>query len=172
MPVTQRKNLTIISGSAKLPGDYRQQVSAEQIVAASDRLRKQATLSTGECDALVTGSHEVEKYTRETPPNNLPAGAVAEYRFCKSRQFRMDFAWPEHRVYLEINGGLFGRGKKCPLCGRRAVAGHSSIERLLKDMEKINLASAMGWRPVFCTPQQFSSGEAAKLVERAIGEAK
>lgn len=134
----------LITGkSAKLPGDY----------------------------APVTGSHEVAKYTIETPPNNLPSGAVAEYRFCK-RQFRMDFAWPEHKVYLEINGGLFGIGKPCPVCGRRRVAGHSSIQRLLKDMEKINLASAMGWRPVFCTPSEFSSGEAARRVEEAIGGTK
>ena len=101
-------------------------------------------------------------------PASLPPGAVAEHKFAAGRNWAFDFAWPDKLVALEIEGGIYGRGKKCPMCGRRAVAGHTSIERLLKDMEKYNAASILGWRLIRATPGQLSDGTAAAAVARAI----
>jgi hypothetical protein len=58
-----------------------------------------------------------------------------EHRFILPRRFAFDWAWVPWKVALEVEGGLFGRGKRCPLCGRRGAAGHSSVERLLSDLE-------------------------------------
>ncbi len=35
---------------------------------------------------------------------------VAEYRFHPTRKWRMDWAWPDQRVALEIDGGVWVRG--------------------------------------------------------------
>ena len=136
----------LITGrAARLPGDFARQQDSEAAPMAPD-----ATAGHG-----ATG-------------NGLPAGAVAEFRFHRERKFRFDWAWPDRLVALEIEGGVYGRGKPCPTCGRRAVAGHSSIERLKTDMSKYNLAALAGWRVLRVTPQQFESGEAGRLVRLAL----
>jgi tRNA(Met) C34 N-acetyltransferase TmcA len=98
----------------------------------------------------------------ELPP------AEREHRFAKPRRWAFDWAWPEAMVALEIEGGLYGRGRKCALCGRRLVAGHTSIERLRTDMEKYNAASLLGWRVLRVTPEQAAAGVAVALVKRAL----
>lgn len=103
-----------------------------------------------------------------TLPGNLPDGAVAEYRFHPTRKFRFDWAWPAAKVAMEIEGGIYGRGKKCKTCGRRGVAGHTSVERLKTDMEKYTSAAILGWRLLRVTPAQFNSGEAGRLVRLAL----
>ena len=92
-----------------------------------------------------------------------------EYRFAEPRRFAFDLAWPEpYYVALEIEGGVFGKGKPCPLCNARPVAGHRSIDRFLRDMEKYNLAASMGWCIIRVLPEQLESGEAVALVENAL----
>lgn len=34
-----------------------------------------------------------------------------EHRFHESRRWRFDYAWPEHRVALEVEGGVWTRGR-------------------------------------------------------------
>ena len=55
-----------------------------------------------------------------------------EYRFHPGRQWRFDFAWPEHQVAVEIDGGQWS-----PHGGR-----HSRDS----DREKLNAAAVLGWR--------------------------
>jgi hypothetical protein len=68
---------------------------------------------------------------------------VAEYRFAPPRRWRFDFAWTEHKVALEVDGGVFTNGR------------HTRGAGVLKDMEKLNTAAIAGWRVVRCTPQQL-----------------
>lgn len=97
----------------------------------------------------------------------LPEPSV-EFRFVPRRKFAFDLAWEGTRLAVEVEGGLFGRGKKCPLCGRRRVAGHSSIQRLKSDMEKYNLAATLGWAVIRVTPDDVDSGAALRWIERAF----
>lgn len=97
----------------------------------------------------------------------LPA-PVAEYRFAKPRRFAFDYAWPDAKVALEVEGGLYGIGKPDPFTGRRRVAGHGSIQRLKSDMEKYNIAAMHGWRVLRCTVQEFERGDAFQLVCNAF----
>lgn len=97
----------------------------------------------------------------------LPEPAM-EYRFLSGRRFAFDLAWPEYRVAAEQDGGIFGKGKPCPLCKRKPPAGHSSVERLLSDMEKLNLAALGGWLVVRFLPSQVETGSALGLVEQAL----
>lgn len=71
----------------------------------------------------------------------------AEYRFHKTRMWRFDFAWPEFYVALEIEGGVWSKGR------------HTRPRGFLGDMEKYNEAAVAGWLVIRCTPQQiWSSG--------------
>lgn len=89
---------------------------------------------------------------------------VTQLKFAKDkedRNFRFDFAWPEARVAVEIDGGTTGRLVKCHRCGetlrsRKAngqpgkpmmvpMASHGSAEAIQRDCEKANLAAELGW---------------------------
>ena len=94
-----------------------------------------------------------------------------EYRFSPPRRFAFDFAWPAIRLAVEKEGGIYGRagkGKECPLCGRKAPGAHTSVERLLSDMEKYNLAAELGWRLLRFRPEHFKSGEAFVATKKAF----
>lgn len=57
-----------------------------------------------------------------------------EYRFAPPRRWRFDYAWPDARVAVELEGGVHSGG--------RHVRG-AGFER---DAEKYNAAAASGWR--------------------------
>lgn len=78
------------------------------------------------------------------------------------RRYRLDVAFPEQKVYVEIDGGIMGfwqegvdqEGRKRRHWQR---GGHSTISGQLKDMERQNLLTLHGWRPLRFTTQQLES---------------
>lgn len=82
-----------------------------------------------------------------------------EYRFHPTRRWRFDLAWPSDlfRLALEVDGGMYS-----------ARSGHRSYTGVLRDIEKINAATLLGWRVLRCTPAQVKSGDALTLIEKAI----
>lgn len=81
-----------------------------------------------------------------------------EYEFAKPlRKWRLDLAWPTCLVALEIEGGIWTRGR------------HVRGAGFLKDMEKYNEAALRGWRLLRVTPGQISSGVALTLLDRLFG---
>ena len=70
---------------------------------------------------------------------------VREYRFHPVRKWRFDYAWTEQKVALEQEGGVFRGGR------------HTSGVGFVKDMEKYNTATMLGWRIIRGTPQQVRS---------------
>jgi hypothetical protein len=91
--------------------------------------------------------------------NGIPLPEV-EYPFAQSkgRRFRMDYAWPDHSVGLEQDGGVFLKG------GGR----HTRGSGWMKDSEKLNLACVMGWRMLRCTPQQLCTPEMIEVIKQAL----
>jgi very-short-patch-repair endonuclease len=75
----------------------------------------------------------------------------AEYKFHATRKFRFDFAWPEHRLALEVDGGQFAPGG-----GRHAKD---------TDRAKLNLAAILGWRVMRYSPQMLLEDPAACIVQ-------
>lgn len=61
---------------------------------------------------------------------------IRQYRFHKKRLWRMDFAWPEYKIFVEIQGGAFAR---------RGRSGHNTGLGQAKDYEKWRVAARMGW---------------------------
>ena len=58
---------------------------------------------------------------------------VREYRFDKSRRWRADFAWEEARLLIEIEGGVWNRGR------------HLTPRGFMNDAEKYLAATLQGW---------------------------
>jgi len=84
--------------------------------------------------------------------SGLPSPA-REFRFHHRRRWRFDFAWPLYKVAVEVDGGIYSRG--------RHVRG-TGFER---DAEKRNAAVLAGWRVLHFTPSHVKSGIAVKMIE-------
>jgi very-short-patch-repair endonuclease len=91
--------------------------------------------------------------------------ALPEVRFHPERKWRIDVAVAYaaadvNRVPLciaiEINGGAWSRG--------RHVRGAGYV----KDMEKLNMLTELGWRVLQFTPQQVRDGSALAQIERCL----
>ncbi|MFA4972656.1 MAG: hypothetical protein WC683_08580 [bacterium] len=81
---------------------------------------------------------------------------VREHRFCE-RRWRLDFAWPDKMVAVEVEGGRWVGGR------------HTSPIGFGKDCEKYSEAAARGWRIVRVTPEMIEDGTALGYIERALG---
>src|SRR5689334_15918158 len=57
-----------------------------------------------------------------------------ELVFAHPRRWRFDYAWPEQRVALEVEGGVWVGGA------------HNRGKHFLNDMDKYNAAALRGWR--------------------------
>ena len=57
-----------------------------------------------------------------------------EYRFHPVRRWRFDFAWPDVKIAVEVEGGAFVQGR------------HGRGAGITNDCEKYNHAAMLGWR--------------------------
>jgi hypothetical protein len=80
----------------------------------------------------------------------------AEHYFAKPRRWRFDWAWPDKRIAVECEGGIWGYGR------------HNRAPGFIKDMEKYNEAAKLGWRVFRFTPQQIKKGEAQTFMKGII----
>lgn len=78
-----------------------------------------------------------------------------EYHFCE-RRWRFDFAWPDHWLALESNGGRWQGGKQ-----RR----HGPV-----DDEKRNEAQLLGWTVLTVSSDELNDLSTIALVKRGLGE--
>ena len=85
-----------------------------------------------------------------------------EHRFHDTRRWRFDFAWPEQKIALEIDGGIWMRTED----GRSK--GHAHPVRFVQDCEKMNEAAILGWRVLRATPQMVKDGTAVGWLERIL----
>jgi very-short-patch-repair endonuclease len=88
-------------------------------------------------------------------------GTVSELVFAKeamNRRWRFDFAWPEHKVALEVDGGIWFRGK----------GGHTNPTNTKKDWEKQAAAAILGWRIVRCEPREATKLKTVRMVRACI----
>ena len=76
----------------------------------------------------------------------------------KKRQWRFDFAWPEIKVALEVEGGTFAAGK----------SRHTTGIGYGKDCEKYSVAAIQGWIVVRVDTKMIKSGLAIELAGQAI----
>lgn len=131
-------------------------------------------------DSWLCGPCEISKATNATPepkpkPQPKPVRAdtltfakqcyyahlpepVPEYIFHEQRKWRFDFAWPDHRLSIEVEGGAFMKG------GSR----HTRGAGFRKDVEKYAEAVILGWRVLRVLPEHIENGQALTWAERAL----
>jgi len=87
--------------------------------------------------------------------------SVIEFRFHAVRLWRFDYAWPDHKVALEVEGGVWTKGR------------HTRPKGFLGDIEKYNKAVETGWSVVRCTPKTlYSTGTISLLRGLFYGQEK
>jgi hypothetical protein len=80
---------------------------------------------------------------------------VRELRAIPGRRFRFDLAWPDVMLAVEVQGGVWTRGRHTRGAGYTA------------DCEKLCLSVVHGWRMLWVTTAQIKSGQAAQWIVRA-----
>ena len=83
-----------------------------------------------------------------------------QYRFAPPRRWTFDLAWPERLLAMEVEGGIWTRGR------------HTRGKGYEKDCEKYNEAALRGWRVLRATTGQVGRGEALTWIERALAASK
>ena len=81
---------------------------------------------------------------------------VKEYKFHPKRKWAFDYCIPSHKIAIENEGGVWTGGR------------HTHSTGFLKDMEKYNEASALGYRLIRTTPQDLLSAKTLDLIERLL----
>lgn len=79
-----------------------------------------------------------------------------EYRFHPGRRWRADFCWPEKKIIVETEGGVWSNGRHVRGSGFEA------------DMEKYNEASLMGYAVFRFSGSYIKSGKALLMIELAL----
>ena len=81
---------------------------------------------------------------------------IPEYQFHPKRKWRFDYAWPVHKLAMEVDGGIWSGGRHVTGSGR------------LADMEKQSEAAILGYRILYVTPEQVRNGAALDYIQRAL----
>jgi len=96
-----------------------------------------------------------EAFAQQVALVGLPE-PVREYQFAPPRRWRFDFAWPERKIAVEVEGGIWANGR------------HTRGSGFEKDAVKYNEAAALGWSVYRFTSGMIDSGAALRLIEAAL----
>lgn len=88
--------------------------------------------------------------------SDLHVECVKEFKFHPTRRWRFDYAIPEHKIAVEVEGGVWTNGR------------HTRPQGFLGDIEKYNTATLMGWRVFRTTPTDLVRTATLKLLKTAI----
>lgn len=79
-----------------------------------------------------------------------------QYQFADKRRWRFDFAWPDRMLAVEVEGGVWTRGR------------HQRPLGFLGDCEKYNVAAIRGWTVIRVAAPHINNGKALMWVEAAL----
>jgi len=83
-------------------------------------------------------------------------GVQTEVRFTMERRWRFDYAWPEHKIAFEVEGGAWTNGR------------HVRGKGYENDCVKYSTAAIKGWTVIRATTNMVSDGRAVELLEQAF----
>jgi very-short-patch-repair endonuclease len=86
----------------------------------------------------------------------LHVECVKEFRFHPIRKWRYDYAIPEYKVALEVEGGVWTEGR------------HTRPRGFLGDIEKYNSGTVMGWMILRTTPDRLLTKGTIDMLQLAI----
>lgn len=96
---------------------------------------------------------------------NIPV-PVKEFKFHHTRQWRFDYAWPQYKIALEVEGGIFGYTDKQG--NKRKGGAHSSVTGILRDLEKYNSAAVLGYRIIRVQPSDLMKTSTIEMIKKCI----
>lgn len=79
-----------------------------------------------------------------------------EHKFHPDRKWRMDYAFLEQKIFIEVEGGVHTGGR------------HTRGKGFMNDMEKYNAAAAMGWKLIRRVPGNLITNETIDLIRKTI----
>ena len=88
--------------------------------------------------------------------SDLKQECVKEFKFHPTRKWRFDYAIPEHKIAIEVEGGVWTGGR------------HTSPQGFLGDMEKYNTATLMGWRVFRTVPDNLCTNATLQLIRDTL----
>lgn len=77
-----------------------------------------------------------------------------ELVFARPRRWRLDFAWPDRKVAVEVEGGTWTNGR------------HTRGTGFREDCEKYANAAILGWTVLRVTSDHVRTGQAIKWLEQ------
>ena len=80
-----------------------------------------------------------------------------EYRFDEVRRWRFDFAWPEQKFAVEVEGVTYEGGR------------HQRVEGFENDLDKYQAAMLQGWCVYRVTRKQIKNLDALNTVQYMLG---
>ena len=96
------------------------------------------------------------KFERDIALLGFPA-PVREVLFAHPRRWRFEWAYPDHKIAIEYQGGNYhGKGA------------HNSITGLQRDYEKFTEAALRGWTLILIDAKSVTTGQAVQWLERAL----
>lgn len=94
-----------------------------------------------------------------------------ELVFAPPRKWRFDFYIPEHMIAIEIDGGTHQKSYYTDKTGQvKSFSGgrHNTAEGFIEDMEKLNTATALGWRVLRFTPEQLYTVKTLETIKKLL----
>lgn len=82
---------------------------------------------------------------------------IPEFRFTLERRWRIDYAWPEVKVAVEIEGGIY-----LPKCR------HTTPKGFKEDIKKYNKMVEMNWLLLRYIPQEIDYSQIKKVIDFRI----
>ena len=81
---------------------------------------------------------------------------VKEHMFHYTRKWRFDYAMPDLKVAIEIDGGVWDYGR------------HNRPQGYIDDMEKLNTAASMGWLVLRFTTHDRLMNATLSLIKKTV----
>ena len=103
-------------------------------------------MKTSKGEALLELQLKAEKIT----------GWERELRFHPTRKWRFDFAFPDLMLAVEVEGGIWSKGR------------HNRGSGFQADLEKYGEAQVLGWTVYRCSTEMVTNGAAINTIKRII----
>lgn len=106
-----------------------------------------------------TGDAEDSLANDLTLAGGVLATFVRQHPYAPPRKLAADFAWPEHMLIVEVQGGVF------------TGQAHGSVGGILADNARLNTATLHGWRVLRFIPDDTDVDHIAEtldVIERAL----
>lgn len=89
----------------------------------------------------------------------LGPGVKSRLRQAGMKAWRIDFAWPDRLLAVEVEGGGWTGGR------------HTRGKGFEEDMQKYHRLMGLGWTLYRCDSRLVNSGDAVQMVETLLGRA-